>query len=207
MRFSPICGIAWTQSTASQITTDGFVFYRNGVEEVFAGQAEFAQMIKLYGDYGQHDAAGRYSPAPMIETIVRIRDGRPDPRHISTSFVERQNLTIRMSIRRFTRLTNAFSEKLDNHKATCPALRLLQFLPDTQISACHSGNGSGNHRPHLDAARIGGMSKDTEELMKRMMELLERSRELTDEHKKLVQQADTLRQQIELHEKKVSTQD
>jgi IS1 family transposase/transposase-like protein len=102
-----------------QITTDGFVFYRKGVEDVFAGQADFAQMIKLYGDYGQHDAAGRYSPSPMIETIIKIRDGRPDPRHISTSYIERQNLTIRMAIRRFTRLTNAFSKKLDNHKAAC----------------------------------------------------------------------------------------
>ena len=75
--------------------------------------------IKLYGDYGQHDAAGRYSPSPMIEVITKIRDGRPDPRDISTSYIERQNLTMRMAIRRFTRLTNAFSKKLDNLKAAC----------------------------------------------------------------------------------------
>lgn len=100
-----------------QLSTDGFNFYRKGVEDVFAGQADFAQVIKLFGDYGQHDAAGRYSPAPMVETIIKIRDGRPDARHISTSYIERQNLTMRQAIKRFARLTLGFSKKLENLKA------------------------------------------------------------------------------------------
>lgn len=102
-----------------QLTTDGFAFYRKGVEDVFAGQADFAQVIKIFGDHGQHDTAGRYSPAPMIETIIRVRDGRPDSRYISTSFIERQNLTIRQSLKRFARLTLGYSKKLDNLKAAC----------------------------------------------------------------------------------------
>ena len=115
------CAAQFLQDVASrlsnrvQLTTDGHKMYLEAVPDAFGAGVDYAQLVKVYGN--DPEGMKRYSPAQCLGTKRVEVIGDPDPAHISTSYVERQNLNMRMNMRRFTRLTNAFSKKLDNHIA------------------------------------------------------------------------------------------
>lgn len=110
--------------TRVQLSADGLNHYIGAVEDAFGEDVDFAQIHKMYGN--AKGERGRYSPAAVTGIKKRRIQGRPDPALVSTSYVERQNLTMRMHMRRFTRLTNAFSKKVENH-AYAVALHMTYY--------------------------------------------------------------------------------
>lgn len=107
-----------------QLTSDGLRVYLEAVERAFRGDVDYAQLVKVYSN--PTEGQKRYSPADCIACEKHAITGDPDPRHVSTSYIERANLTMRMGMRRFTRLTNAFSKKIENHSAAV-ALHMLHY--------------------------------------------------------------------------------
>ena len=105
-----------------QLTTDGLPWYAQAVEHAFGIDVDYAIQRKVYSG----EPTARYSPPRFVGATTEVVKGNPDPRHISTSFVERQNLTMRMQMRRFTRLTNGFSKKQENH-AHAVAIHFLHY--------------------------------------------------------------------------------
>jgi IS1 family transposase len=144
-----------------QLTTDGPRMYLGTVPEAFDGEIDYAMLIKEYGSAPDDGPTTRYSPAPCTGIRITEVTGAPDPEHIATSYVERQNLTIGMGIRRFARLANAFSKKLENLTAAV-SLHFMYYNFGRPAPNAHQGrrwrqdnsrDGCWRYRSRLDARR------------------------------------------------------
>jgi IS1 family transposase/lambda repressor-like predicted transcriptional regulator len=124
-----------------QITTDGLKAYISAVEDAFGGDVDYAQLVKVYGPAPEGER--RYSPAECLGAEKHCITGNPNPYHVSTSFVERQNLTMRMSMRRFTRLTNGHSKKVENHAAAVAVHFAYYNFCRVHMSLGKDANGKG----------------------------------------------------------------
>lgn len=134
-----------------QVTTDGHTAYLTAVEGAFGADADYAMLIKTYGSPDAATAPERkYSPSKVNGSETRVIHGRPDPAHVATSYVERQNLTMRMSMRRFTRLTNAFSKKAEN-LAAAVALHFMFY----NFARSHTTLSRAAGRPTTPAMAAG----------------------------------------------------
>jgi IS1 family transposase len=147
-----------------QLTTDGHKVYLNAVIDAFADEIDYAQLVKYFGN--APEAPKRYSPAVCTGAKRVIRLGDPDPTFISTSYVERQNLTMRMSMRRFTRLTNGFSKKVQNHEAAVALhymyynfVRIHQTLRVTPAMAAGISNHVWSFREVVQLTDAGQLQK------------------------------------------------
>ena len=152
-----------------QLTTDGLRLYVHAVENAFHGDIDYAQLHKIYAAPTAFDDERRYSPAVCTGIDVRKVNGDPDLDKASTSYVERQNLTMRMGMRRFTRLTNGFSKKVENlaHAVSLHYMYYNFARPHTTLTKDaggrpHARDGCGHRKPRLDSPRHRRTTRLTE---------------------------------------------